>query len=80
MIDKKAVGSDLVESIMEGDPEISSTLPNTENVGRPRSNTLLKLQWLSDRMRKTTRIYEQVREGTYQVDSRDVAKAMLNLK
>ena len=46
---------------------------------RPRSTTTLKLQWLAERVRKCRRIQEQVDAGSYQVDSRKVAKALMGI-
>lgn len=48
--------------------------------GRRRSPTLLKLQWLAERVRKVERIRKALEEGTYQLDTRDVARAMLSMK
>jgi anti-sigma28 factor (negative regulator of flagellin synthesis) len=83
MVKHKTVGSDLIESIINSDPEFSQAIANQEKNNstekRQRSSTLLKLQWLSERMRKAERIYRQVREGTYHADSKEVAKSMLNL-
>ena len=46
---------------------------------RPRSMTTLKLQWLAERARKCRRIKEQVEQGTYQADSRAVAKSLFGI-
>lgn len=46
---------------------------------RPRSMTTLKLQWLAERARKCRRIKEQVEQGSYQADSRNVAKALMGI-
>lgn len=48
--------------------------------GRRRSPTLLKLQWLAERMRKCERIKKQVAEGGYKIDNLEVAKALLNMR
>ena len=47
---------------------------------RPRKATLLKLQWLAERLRKVERLKREVEAGTYSVDSTDVAKALLNMR
>lgn len=47
---------------------------------RPRSMTTLKLEWLAERARKCRRIKEAIDNGTYQVDSHEVAKAVLNIR
>jgi len=39
--------------------------------------TMLKLQWLAERLRKTERIKGQLEAGSYHVASEDVARAML---
>ncbi|MBL7661304.1 flagellar biosynthesis anti-sigma factor FlgM [bacterium] len=49
-------------------------------VRRPRKATLLKLQWLAERIRKVERIKKELAEGTYAVSSEDVARSMLGLK
>jgi anti-sigma28 factor (negative regulator of flagellin synthesis) len=47
---------------------------------RKRSMTTLKLQWVAERVRRCRRIKEQVQAGTYLVDSKEVAKALLNVR
>ena len=47
--------------------------------GRPRSMTVMKLQWLAERVRKCQKIKQQIEENNYHVDSHTVAKAILNL-
>lgn len=47
---------------------------------RPRKATMLKLQWLSERLRKCERIKREIQAGTYHVESDEVAKAILNLR
>jgi anti-sigma28 factor (negative regulator of flagellin synthesis) len=47
---------------------------------RPRSLTTLKMEWLAERVRKVKRIKEEIEQGTYSVDSREVAKAMLRFR
>ena len=46
---------------------------------RPRSMTTLKLQWLAERVRKCRQIKQQVEDGSYNVDSQEVAKAILGI-
>ena len=46
---------------------------------RPRCMTTVKLQWLAERARKCRQIQEQIQNGTYKVESRDVAKAVLGI-
>jgi anti-sigma28 factor (negative regulator of flagellin synthesis) len=69
----------------------NTRLQNTHNVStgdqeevrrprRKRSMTTLKLQWLAERVRKCRRIKEAVDNGTYNVDSSEVAKALLNVR
>ncbi len=47
--------------------------------GRPRSMTVLKLQWLAERARKCMHIKAKLEDGKYSVDSKKVAKAILNV-
>ena len=47
---------------------------------RPRSMTMLKLEWYAERVRKIERIRKQVEAGTYNVDSTLVAKALIGLE
>jgi len=46
---------------------------------RPRKGTLLKMQWLAERLRKCERIRGEIKAGTYHVDSKKIARKMLNL-
>lgn len=65
-----------------------ATGPVTENgentkkpsVRRPRSATMLKLQWLAERVRRCDAIKRSIAEGNYKVESREVAKAILNIR
>ncbi|MCC6954342.1 MAG: flagellar biosynthesis anti-sigma factor FlgM [Deltaproteobacteria bacterium] len=45
-----------------------------------RSPTMLKLQWLAERVRKCERIKTEIAEGRYSVDSQKVARSILNLQ
>lgn len=51
-----------------------------EKQRRPRSLTTLKMEWLAERVRKCKRIKDQIEEGTYSIDSREVAKALLRYR
>ena len=54
-----------------------TTQESSKRAARPRGVTMLKLQWLAERVRKIERIKKQVEAGTYSVDSREVAKRVL---
>ncbi|MFN8391653.1 MAG: flagellar biosynthesis anti-sigma factor FlgM [Bdellovibrionota bacterium] len=41
--------------------------------------TTLKLQWLAERLRKTEQIKKAVAAGTYRVESKLVAQALLGI-
>ena len=45
---------------------------------RKRSLTEVTLQWLAEKFRRTERIKEELKSGTYHVDSNKVAEAILN--
>ena len=51
------------------------TLPRTNS--RPRSMTVLNLQWVGERVRKARKIKELIEAGEYKVSSQDVARALL---
>ena len=51
----------------------------TETKRRPRAMTTLKLQWLAERLRKAETIKQAIASGTYHVDSRLVARAVIGL-
>ena len=62
--------------------EVFDSLDHTAytNAGRVRrSPTLLKLEWLGERLRRAERIKGELLAGTYQVSSESIAKKMLNL-
>ena len=44
-----------------------------------RSPTMLKMQWIAERVRKCERIRKQVEAGSYKMDSEVIARAMLGL-
>lgn len=50
-----------------------------QNARRRRNPTLLKLQWLSERVRRADRIKREIAAGTYCIDTTAVARALLNL-
>jgi anti-sigma28 factor (negative regulator of flagellin synthesis) len=47
---------------------------------RPRSMTTLKLQWVAERVRKARHIKKLIESGQYNVDTREVAKALIGLE
>ena len=47
---------------------------------RPRSTTSIALGWIAEKLRRSERIKEQLKSGTYSVDSSKVAEAILNKK
>jgi len=68
-----------VEKLVE---EVFDDLDHTSwtNAGRSRrSPTLLKLEWLGERLRRAERIKAELEAGTYKVDSEAVARKILNL-
>ncbi len=56
---------------------INSTEKNSTNYRRPRSLTTLKLEVVAERARKMKRIKESLAAGSYKVDQRDVAVALM---
>ncbi len=64
----------LVEEVFD-----SFDLPDSDSA-RPtkRSATMLKLEWLGERLRRAERIKKQLIAGTYEIDSRAVARKLLN--
>lgn len=55
-----------------------SVVPAKKNT-RARSMTMLKLDWLAERVRRTDRIRAEITAGTYHADSKQVARALLGL-
>lgn len=43
-----------------------------------RRATLLKLQWIAERARKVERIKKELEAGSYNMDSHEIAKALLS--
>ncbi len=68
------------ETTREGTVEETQVVERPAGGKRPRSATMLKLQWLAERVRKCEKIRKAVAEGSYSVDSREVAKAIMNVK
>ncbi len=58
---------------------VKEALEDVAPAFRRRGPTMLKLQWLAERLRKAERIRKQLEEGTYSYDTKAVARAMLNL-
>lgn len=51
---------------------------NNKECGRKRGLTSVTLQWIAEKLRRTTQIKEALERGTYRVDSNKVAEAILN--
>lgn len=51
------------------------TLPRRN--ARPRSMTVVNLQWVSERARKAKKIKEMIEAGEYNISSEQVARALL---
>ena len=45
---------------------------------RPRSSTLLNLKWWAERLRKAKEIKARLDSGSYKVDSKELAQALIN--
>ena len=43
-----------------------------------RGLTSVTLQWIAEKLRRTTQIKEELQRGTYRVDSNKIAEAILN--
>lgn len=51
---------------------------NQPNGSRKRGLTSVTLQWIAEKLRRTSQIKEELERGTYRVDSNKVAEAILN--
>jgi anti-sigma28 factor (negative regulator of flagellin synthesis) len=51
---------------------------NNPNPPRKRGLTSLTIQWLAEKFRRAEKIKEELSQGTYQVDSDKVAKAIID--
>jgi len=49
-----------------------------EKKRRPRSMTLMNIQWWAERIRKAEEVCRQIKEGTYSVDPQKVAKSIIS--
>ena len=47
---------------------------------RPRSPTMLNLSWVRDRLMKARDARKKIEDGQYDINSEDLAKALLNKK
>ena len=82
MEDTAAISKKLVELVAAENPAHDKDLQNNSALrknGKPRSMTVLKLQWLAERVRKCQAIKEAVDSGTYRIPSEKVAMSILNL-
>ena len=70
-----------MENTRAADTQLVTNLEHDKRAktARPRSMTTLKLQWVAERVRKCRRIKEAIENGSYHVDSSEVAKALLQL-
>ena len=64
--------------VIPGNLEKSEEEIDKEMKKRPRSATLLNMKWLAERLRKARLIKRNLENGVYKVDSKKLAKAILN--
>lgn len=64
--------------VIPGNLEKSEEEIDKEMKKRPRSATLLNMKWLAERLRKARLIKRNLENGEYKVDSKKLAKAILN--
>lgn len=56
---------------------MSDGIENPQKPPRRKGLTSLTLQWLADKLRRTDKIKEELSQGTYEIDSSKVAKAII---
>jgi hypothetical protein len=56
---------------------MSESNGNAQKPPRRKGLTSLTLQWLADKLRRTDKIKEELSQGTYEIDSSKVAKAII---
>ena len=68
----------ILRGVIPGNLEKSEEEIDKEMKKRPRSATLLNMKWLAERLRKARLIKRNLENGEYKVDSKKLAKAILN--
>ena len=56
------------------------SMKTSQNKKVDRSVTNINMQWLTERVRKAAKIKKQILDNQYNIDSKSVVSAMLNLK
>lgn len=67
----------VIDGELEEKNELDTQL-DREIEKKPRSATLLNLKWLAERLRKARIIKQNLQNGTYRIDTKRIAKAILN--
>ncbi len=57
---------------------MSADNDNNQKQPRKRGLTSMTLQWIAEKFRRAEKIKEELSQGTYQVDSDKVAKAIID--
>jgi len=57
---------------------MSADNDNNQKPPRKRGLTSMTLQWIAEKFRRAEKIKEELSQGTYQVDSDKVAKAIID--
>lgn len=76
VLDMENVVTKVLKEVAE---EQTQEAPSRAAQNRVRKPTLLKVQWLAERLRKAEQIKARIAAGEYHVDSTDIAKAILHL-